>query len=233
MADRLYVINTYLENCVHQYEEKLATVFEVQSADLTRGLRHIDPSKIIDPDNEDPEFFQEFTRVIDDVTLPHADDASGVEVSSDQYVGMELALSRGGEGEVLHAKVKKRVRDDEGNPVGRANNNPLLDSRKYEVEYIDGHVEELTANIIAENLITQVDEEGQRQKMMSEIMDHRTLHDAVPQAQGTYVNQYGVKRRKATTRGWELLVEWKDGSTDWISLKDLKSRIQSNSHTTQ
>ena len=211
-----------MKSRMHQYEEKLATVFEVQSADLTRGLRHIDPSKIIDPVNEDPEFFQEFTRVIDDVTLPHADDASGVEVSSDQYVGMELALSRGGEGEVLHAKVKKRVRDDEGNPVGRANNNPLLDSRKYEVEYIDGHVEELTANIIAENLIAQVDEEGQRQMMMSEIMDHRTLHDAVPQAQGTYVNQYGVKRRKATTRGWELLVEWKDGSTDWISLKDLK-----------
>ena len=27
---------------------------------------------------------------------------------------------------------------------------------------------------------------------------------------------------KKTTRGWELLVEWKDGSMDWIRLANLK-----------
>jgi hypothetical protein len=83
-------------------------------------------------------------------------------------------------------------------------------------------VEELTANIIAENLIAQIDDEGRRQMMLSEILEHRVLPDAIPQSEGTYVNAYGVKRRKATTRGWELLVEWKDGSSDWIALKDLK-----------
>ena len=46
--------------------------------------------------------------------------------------------------------------------------------------------------------------------------------DAVPQSEGTYTNPYGVKRRKATTRGWEILVEWRDGSSDWIAMKDLK-----------
>ena len=25
-----------------------------------------------------------------------------------------------------------------------------------------------------------------------------------------------------TTKGWQLLVKWKDGSTNWIALKDLK-----------
>jgi hypothetical protein len=50
-------------------------------------------------------------------------------------------------------------------------------------------------------------------------MDHRTL---TPKSQGTYVNSYGVKRRKTMTRGWELLVEWRDGSSDWVALKDLK-----------
>jgi hypothetical protein len=211
-----------MKSRMQRYEVKLTTVFEAPSADITRGLGNVALNKIIDPENEDPEFYQEFTRVIDDNALRHTDDISDIEVTSDQYIGMELALSRGGEGEAMHAKVKKRVRDEEGNPVGRANYNPLLDSRKYEVEYVDGHVEELTANIIAENLIAQVDEEGQRQMMMSEIVDHRVLPDAIPQSQGTYVNQYGVKRRKTTTRGWEILVEWKDGSTDWVSLKDLK-----------
>ena len=32
----------------------------------------------------------------------------------------------------------------------------------------------------------------------------------------------GVKRRVETTRGWEILVQWKDGSTTWNKLKDVK-----------
>jgi hypothetical protein len=37
--------------------------------------------------------------------------------------------------------------------------------------------------------------------MMSEIIDHRVLSDAIPSSQGTYVNSYGVKWRKRTTIG--------------------------------
>jgi hypothetical protein len=135
---------------------------------------------------------------------------------------MELALPRGDNGQMVHARVTKRMRDNEGMPIGMASDNPLLDSRKYEVEYVDGNVEELTANIIAENLIAQVDEEGHRQMMLEEIIDHRTTQEAIPKSQGTYLNQYGVRRQKRTTRGWELLVQWKDGSTDWVALKDFK-----------
>ena len=208
---------------VNEYEERLRAVFEAQSATIAQGLRNVETSKIIDPEEEDPGFFDEFSRVIDDVTLRHADDDNKqVKVVSDPYIGMELALSRGDEGEVIHGRVRRRLNDDEGNPLGMAHSNPLLDSRKYEVEYADGFVDELTANIIAENLIAQVDEEGRRQMMLSEIVDHRVLPDAIPRSQGTYTNSYGVKRRKATTRGWEVLVEWKDGSTDCIALKDLK-----------
>ena len=32
----------------------------------------------------------------------------------------------------------------------------------------------------------------------------------------------GTARPKVTTRGWELLVQWKDGSVSWEKLKDLK-----------
>lgn len=84
---------------------------------------------------------------------------------------------------------------------------PLLDSRKYEIEYVDGHVKELTANLIAETLLAQVDNEGRQHMMLSAIIDHRVLHNAIPKSQGTYVNSYGVKRQKTTTRCWELLVE--------------------------
>ena len=58
--------------------------------------------------------------------------------------------------------------------------------------------------------------------MLSAIVDHRVVHDVISKSEGTYVNSYVVKQRKTTTRGWELLVEWRDGSTDWVALKDLK-----------
>jgi hypothetical protein len=212
------------QRMVH-FDERLKRIFDAQSADLTRTLRDIHPTYTIDPEDEDPNFFDKFTRVIDDAQLRHADNecTDEAEVTTDPYVGMEMAMSRGGEGKLIHATVRKRVRDDDGKPVGVNHTNPLLDSIKYEVGYADGHVEELTAYLIAENLIAQVDKEGRRQMLMlSAIMDHRVLHDTIPQSQGTYTNSYRVKRRKTTTREWELLVEWRDGSNDWVALKDLK-----------
>ena len=47
-------------------------------------------------------------------------------------------------------------------PVGTANDNPILDTRVYEVEYADGHKAALAANAIAENMFAQVDDESNR-----------------------------------------------------------------------
>ena len=213
-----------MQKRMERYKESLRSTFDTKSVNLTKSLHDVHPSLIIDPEDEDQSFYDDFTRVIDDSRLKHADDsnADNVEVTSDPYVGMELAMQRGADGETVHARVRKRVRDHDGAPIGVAHPNPLLDSRKYEVEYVDGHVEELTANLIAENIIAQIDKEGRRQMMLSAIVDHRVLHNAISKSHGTYVNSYGVKRQKTTTRGWELLVEWRDGSTEWVALKDLK-----------
>ena len=32
-----------------------------------------------------------------------------------------------------------------------------------------------------------------------------------------------VKYHKLTTKGWQLLCQWKDGSTNWVALKDMKN----------
>jgi hypothetical protein len=160
---------------IRHYDDKLQATFDARSADISNTLSGIDAYRIIDADNKNQQFYEEFTRVIDDAALPHADDVPALaDIQSDPYVGMQLALSRGGEGEVKHATVKRRSVDKEGKPIGDSHKNPLFDSRKYEVEYVDGYTEELTANVIAENLISQVDEEGRRQMMLSEIIDHRS-----------------------------------------------------------
>ena len=36
------------------------------------------------------------------------------------------------------------------------------------------------------------------------------------------MNIMKTKRRQETTKGWELLIEWKDGITNWVFLKDIK-----------
>ena len=58
--------------------------------------------------------------------------------------------------------------------------------------------------------------------MLEEIQDHRVTSDAIPKSKGTFLTSSGTSRKVHKTRGWELLVSWKDGSSDWVALKDLK-----------
>ena len=109
-----------------------------------------------------------------------------------------------------------------GNPIGRRHENPFLDTRQYEVELSDGTTEEYYANTIAENLFSQVDSEGRQYLLMKEISDHRHDDTALSISEGWITLKSGRQVRKRTTRGWQLLVEWKEGGSDWIKLKELK-----------
>jgi hypothetical protein len=86
----------------------------------------------------------------------------------------------------------------------------------------DGTTEEFYANVITENLFSQADSEGNQYVLMREISNHRKDETSVPTSDGWVEMPNGRKFRKKTTRGWQLLVEWKEGGSDWISLKDLK-----------
>jgi hypothetical protein len=58
-------------------------------------------------------------------------------------INTELTVDVGGN--QLKGKVKKRKRDNEGNPVGKWNANPILNTCEYEVEMSDGSVQEYSA----------------------------------------------------------------------------------------
>ena len=127
-------------------------------------------------------------------------------------------MDRGGDGPEF-AKVKKRLRDANGIPIGVANDNPLLDTRIYEVEYLDGYKASLSANEIAQNLFAQVDEEGNRYVLFDSIVDHRKNSEALTKEDAFIKTKSGGRRRKETTKGWEILVQWKDGSSTWENQK--------------
>ena len=70
-------------------------------------------------------------------------------VPRNAYVDMELGISRGEDDSLMHAIVKRRNLDDDGNPIGTESTNTLVDIRAYEIEFIDDTTETITANIIA------------------------------------------------------------------------------------
>ena len=47
-----------------------------------------------------------------------------------------------------------------------------MNMRQYEVEFSDGDWENMTANLIAENIISRVDDEGHEHLMMDEIVEY-------------------------------------------------------------
>ena len=180
-----------------------------------------DPKDWADLIDEDEDFREEFERVFNNEDIPEADDNTP-EVLNDTYVNMEIALPHDESGP-QYAKVTKRLRDANGIPIGTANDNPFLDTRVYEVEYLDGRRDALSANIIAENLFAQVDDEGNRFVLLDSIADHRVNGSQVTKDQAKQM--HGEKKgfaRVATTKGWEILLQWKDGSSTWESLKDVK-----------
>jgi hypothetical protein len=169
----------------------------------------------------DMDFQEEFNDIVNDPGIPEAEKDWDPDVYGDTYTGMELAIPRDGDGPEI-ARVLKRLKDADGVPIGRPHNNPIMDTRMYEVEYPDGHKAALAANAIAENMFAQTDMEGNRHVLFEEITDHRTDGSEVKQQDAFIKTRSGTERRRETTKGWEILVQWKDGSTTWVALKDMK-----------
>ena len=83
-------------------------------------------------------------------------------------------------------------------------------------------MEQLAANIIAENMMSQVDSGGHHYQVLTEVTDHKNDDSAIAKVDGFIKSSIGKLHRKRTTRIWRLLVEWKDGPFDWVPLKELK-----------
>jgi len=133
-----------------------------------------------------------------------------------RLIGAELVLPRGDNYE--RGIVKRRKLDIEGNPIGKYNANPILDSSIYEVIFPNGEIIELSGNAIAENIWTEIDIQGYRNEIMSSIVDHRQGNAALTKEEALIDGKY-----KPTTKGWDLLVEWKHGGMTWVPLREMKN----------
>jgi hypothetical protein len=123
------------------------------------------PSEDLKPD---PAYFGN-TNAMD----PENGDTEIMPKIGDNYLSAELMLPKGGV--MVKGRLTTRKRDGDCNPVGSANDNPILDTRTYIVDFDDGDQTELTANMIAESLYLQCDPDGNQYVLLEEIVDHQHL----------------------------------------------------------
>ena len=122
---------------------------------------------------------------------------------------------------MVTGKVTQRTIGPDGQVTGTYDNNPYLNSIIYDVEFPDGQVKEYAANIIAENMLTQVASDGLSTTLMEAIVDHQRDEAKALQHQDKYVQtKNGRCHLRKTTKGWELLIKWKDKSESWIKLAE-------------
>ena len=106
---------------------------------------------------DDEDFLEEVDIIYQDKDISEADDVFTQEIMDDTYMNIEVAIPRDTE-EPEFARVTYRIKDANGLPIGTANENPILDTIVYEVEFVDGHRASLTANAITQNMFAQVDD---------------------------------------------------------------------------
>ena len=76
---------------------------------------------------------------------------------------------------ISRGRVNERNQYSDGNPVGQANGNPILDSLNYLDEFEDGEVTKLAAKIISESIYAMCDPEGEIVLIFDCIVDFK--HD--------------------------------------------------------
>ena len=57
---------------------------------------------------------------------------------------------------------------------------------------------------------------------MDEIIGHNRLDSAISKDDGIILSKNGQRKYKATTKGWEFLIKWKDGMQSWVPMVEVK-----------
>ena len=141
---------------------------------------------------------------------------------TDLMIGIEVLMPLGEDGQRLCKVLRKSV-DAEGKSTGIYDDDPSLNTIIYDIEFPDGHIEQYGANLIAQNVIEQVeDHEGHYSERVKKILDHRREGNAVPRGKMHVTTRNGQKKLRQSTVGWKFLVEYTNGRKQWMQLSDLK-----------
>ncbi|KAI2490433.1 Reverse transcriptase (RNA-dependent DNA polymerase) [Fragilaria crotonensis] len=95
----------------------------------------------------------------------------------------------------------------------------------------EAYDEYLTAEVLLPNMgtVTKAKVIGRKRDADGNPMGRRNIilywtldGSAVTKDDGMEVGRNGILRPRRTTKGWKLLISWKDGTSSWVPLKDIK-----------
>jgi hypothetical protein len=130
------------------------------------------------------------------------------------------------------AKIIGRKRDANDNLVGQYNHNPILNTRVYLAQFPDGSISEYAANVIAEAIYDQTNDEGHEDSLFSSIIGHEFNHvalyteeDIAPEDRLSQVDLIPSITPSCikSTKGWKICVEWLDGTSSWHPMVEIKN----------
>ena len=75
--------------------------------------------------------------------------------------------------------VVRRSLGPDGKVVGSFNHNKMLESRIYDIMFMDGTFQQLSANRIALSMYEHVDSEGFTTKVLDKVQIHRKTDEAI------------------------------------------------------
>jgi hypothetical protein len=105
---------------------------------------------------------------------------------------------------MIKGPMTMQKQEQDGNPIERVNDNQILDTQFYIVDFDGGDQTEVIANMIAMSLHLQCDPDGNQYVLSEKIVYHRCLHSAVNLPDQKIVRANGKTYLKCTTVGWQL-----------------------------
>ena len=136
----------------------------------------------------------------------------------DHYLNASVVFPQGYK--FARGKVISFKREPEGCPIGRANAHLVLDTRKYEVEFGDGDITDLTADVIVESMYAQVNSEVNDTLLTDCMVYYRRNEDALT-IQDHNILAKGRPSLRRSTVGWFICIQWKDELTSLEKLSDM------------
>ena len=104
----------------------------------------------------------------------------------------------------MYRHVKKQVWNNDGQAVGIVYRNPLLDTIKYKIDYLDGYIEEITTNQISKNMLSQIDSQGNKSLLLNEINNYCKDASDIDRANGLLTINSGNVHENIKTIVWTL-----------------------------
>ena len=142
---------------------------------------------------------------------------------ADCYDELLLAEPLLPQGEGLErTRIIGRKRDADGNPVGHYNPDPILNTCVYLAEFDDGFIDENSANAIVDAIYAQTDDDRFNHTLFSSIIGHHKKQIALS-VDAAFLNTQGRLNPHPArmTKGWDICIEWKDGSSSWHPLTNV------------